>query len=98
MVTTEKAVPTEAAFPTPLVDEIVHEAKRWLTQERAARTKLGAESLWGEAYRTYLKASRDLPQEDCETAWACIAASLVFDTGRCPSTSARRPPRRANTW
>jgi hypothetical protein len=87
MVTTEEAVLPGAAFPTAptaTVDETVHEAKRWLAEERAAGTKLGAESLWGEAYRTYLNAAPGLPEGDREAAWACIAASLVFDTGKVP--------------
>ena len=67
-----------------VVDAEIERAKAWLTDERSVGTLLGEETLWREAYDVYHRVVDRVPRDDRSSTWACIAAELVFETGKVP--------------
>jgi hypothetical protein len=74
----------EGAPRNPVVEAGVERAKAWLAAERAVGTLLGEETLWREAFAVYEESLDDLSEDERRSAWACIAAELVFQTGKVP--------------
>ena len=83
---TEDALKPSVESParSPVVDAGVERAKAWLTDERAAGTLLGEETLWREAYAVYEESLGRMSDDERVSAWACIASELVFQTGKVP--------------
>lgn len=82
--TIAEALPHGATVWPDFVDEAIAAAHAWLTDERAEGTMIGAETLWGEAHHVYTAIADRLPEDQRDGVWACVAAAIVFDTGKVP--------------
>ncbi|MCA1845365.1 MAG: hypothetical protein LC792_19670, partial [Actinobacteria bacterium] len=86
MVKTDAALrPSVASTPRDqVIDAEIGRAKAWLSDERSLGTLLGEETLWREAYGAYDRAVGRGADDGRSSTWACVAAELVFETGKVP--------------
>ena len=84
MLTSDNPVRLPAAFDESAVEDAVRRVRDWVAHERATGTLVGEETLWREAYSAYLSVADRLGDGDRPAGWACIAARVVFDTGKVP--------------